>query len=179
MAGRLPARIFATGFPARPKNVLPPWNNSAPNTMEVQKDFKELLTSFNAHGVEYVIVGGYALAFHGAPRFTGDLDLFINPTLANARRILAALTKFGFGGVELSAEDFQRPDHVVQLGVPPVRVDIVTSIDGVTWPEAWHGKVAGTYGDVTVHYLGRVQFVANKSATGRHKDKADLEALGE
>jgi len=158
---------------------LPLWNNSAPSTMEVQKDFKELLASFNAHGVEYLIVGGYALAFHGAPRFTGDLDLFVNPTPANAQRILTALGEFGFGGVELSAEDFQKPDHVIQLGVPPVRVDIVTSIDGVTWSEAWAGKVAGTYGDVAAHYLGRPQFVANKRATGRRKDLADLEALGE
>jgi hypothetical protein len=147
--------------------------------MEVQKDFKELLASFNAHGVEYLIVGGYALAFHGAPRFTGDLDLFINPTSANAHRILTALGEFGFGGIELSAEDFQKPDHVVQLGVPPVRVDIVTSIDGVTWPEAWAGKVAGNYGAVAVHYLGRPQFIANKRAVGRRKDLADLEALGE
>lgn len=147
--------------------------------MEAQKDFKELLELFNAHRVECLIVGGYALAFHGAPRFTGDLDLFVNPSPGNAQRILKALGEFGFGGIELSVDDFQRPDHVVQLGVPPVRVDIITSIDGVTWEEAWAGKVAGTYGEVPADYLGRPQFIANKRATGRRKDLADLEALGE
>lgn len=147
--------------------------------MEVQKDFSELLEWFNAHGVEYVVVGGYALAFHGAPRFTGDLDLFVNPTAENARRILEALAEFGFAGLELTTEDFLRPDHVVQLGVPPVRVDLVTSIDGVEWSAAWDGKQAGHYGNMTTHYLGRREFIANKRATGRRKDLADLEALGE
>lgn len=99
--------------------------------MEVPTDFKELLVLFNGNHVEYMIVGGYALAFHGAPRFTGDLDLFVNPTMDNAARVVAALHAFGFGSLGLTSNDFDRPDHVVQLGVSPVRIDLVTSITGL------------------------------------------------
>jgi len=147
--------------------------------MEAQPDFKELLALFNAHRVEYVIVGAYALAFHGAPRFTGDLDLLVKPDPDNARRILAALAEFGFASVGLTAEDLTRPDHVVQLGVPPVRIDLITSLTGVSWEETVSGRTAGSYGDIPVHYIGRPQFIANKRATGRKRDLADLEALGE
>jgi hypothetical protein len=147
--------------------------------MEVQPDFRELLVLFNAHNVEYMIVGGYALAFHGVPRFTGDLDILVKPEPANAQRILEALEEFGFTSVGLTTADFERPDQVVQLGVPPVRVDIITSLTGVSWDEALAGRSAGTYGDTPVYYIGREQFIANKRATGRKRDLADLEALGE
>lgn len=147
--------------------------------MEVQPDFKDLLELFNEHNVEYVIVGGYALAFHGAPRFTGDIDLHVNPRTGNAANILAALHAFGFGSLDLSERDSTSPDKVVQLGVPPVRIDIITSITGVTWDQVDRGKVPGEYGPVAVYYLGRDQLIANKKATGRAKDAADLEALGE
>jgi hypothetical protein len=147
--------------------------------METQPDFRELLALFNAHHVEYLIVGGYALAFHGAPRFTGDLDIFVNPAAANAQRILTALEAFGFASVGLTLSDFERPDQVVQLGVPPVRIDLITSITGVSWDEAWAGRVTGRYGDIPVFYIGRAQFVTNKRATGRTKDVVDLEVLGE
>jgi hypothetical protein len=147
--------------------------------MEVQPDFRELLALFNAHNVEYLIVGGYALAFHGAPRFTGDLDLLVKPDADNARRILAALAEFGFASMGLTADDFERLDQVVQLGVPPVRVDLITSLTGVSWEEAVAGRTAGRYGDIPVYYIGREQFIANKRATGRQRDLADLEALGE
>jgi hypothetical protein len=147
--------------------------------METQPDFRELLALFNAHHVEYLIIGGYALAFHGAPRFTGDLDIFVHPEAANAQRILAALAAFGFASVGLTLSDFERPDQVVQLGVPPVRIDLITSITGVSGDEAWTGRVIGRFGDIPVSYIGRAQFVANKRATGRTKDVADLEVLGE
>jgi len=147
--------------------------------MEVQTDFRDLLALFNEHEVAFLVVGGYALAFHGAPRFTGDIDLYVRPDPVNARRVMAALSDFGFGSVGLSADDFEMPDKVVQLGVPPVRIDLITALSGVTWQEAEAGKVGGTYGDVPVHYLGRREFTANKRATGRTKDLADLEALGE
>jgi len=133
----------------------------------------------NVHNVEYVIVGGYALAFHGVPRYTGDLDILVKPVPANARQILAALEEFGFGLLGLTAEDFILPDRIVQLGVPPVRVDFITSLTGVPWLEAFAGRVAGRYGDVPVYFIGRDQFIANKRATGRKRDLADLEALGE
>jgi hypothetical protein len=147
--------------------------------METQPDFRELLALFNAHHVEYLIVGGYALAFHGAPRFTGDLDIFVKPDAVNAQRILTALAAFGFSSVGLTPSDFERPDQVVQLGVPPVRIDLLTSITDVSWDEAWAGRIAGSYGDMPVYYLGREQFIANRRATGRTKDLADLEMLGE
>ena len=147
--------------------------------MEVQPDFRDLRELFNAHSVEYVIVGGYALAFHGAPRFTGDLDIFVKSSPENADRILVALTEFGFGSAGLTATDFQQPDRVIQLGVPPVQVEIMTSITGVSWREAYSGRAEGDYGGTSVVYIGRRQFIKNKRALGRKKDLADLEALGE
>ena len=147
--------------------------------MEMQSDFKELLALFNAHKVDYIIVGGYALAFHGAPRFTGDIDIFVKPDLENAQRILDALDEFGFSSAELTTADFDKPDKVVQLGVPPVRVDIITSLTAVSWEKASSGRLSGTYADVPVFFIGRQQFVTNKKAVGRKKDLADIEALGE
>jgi|ERR1051326_6734738 hypothetical protein len=147
--------------------------------MEAYKDFKELLELFNAKGVEYLVVGGYALAFHGAPRYTGDLDLYVRPTPENGERIVTALADFGFASLGLKREDFVQPDQVIQLGVPPVRVDMITSIDGVTWDEAWTGSVQGEYGGVPVRYIGRAEFIHNKRAAGRQKDRADLESLDE
>lgn len=147
--------------------------------MEVQPDFRELLASFNAHDVEYLIAGGYALAFHGAPRFTGDLDILVRPSTENAARVLSALDDFGFGSVGLTLEDFCVPDRVIQLGTPPVRIDLLTSISGVAEDESFATRVAGRYGEVETHFLGRAQLVANKRATGRKRDEADIEALGE
>ena len=147
--------------------------------MEMQPDFRELLAWFNAHHVEYMIVGGYALAFHGAPRFTWYLDVLVKPDSENAQRILAALETFGFASLGLTAGDFSHPDQVVQLGVPPVRIDLITSLTGTSWDEAFAGSTAGPYGEVPGHYIGREQFIANKRATGRQKDLADLEMLGE
>ena len=146
--------------------------------MEIQQDFKELLELLNAHNVEYMIVGGYALAFHGAPKYTGDIDVFVRPDKENARQIMKALDEFGFGSVGLDLSDFNYENKVVQLGVPPVRIDIITSISGVTWQEAFSSKVEGQYGDVPVHYIGVDQFIKNKKSIGRKKDMADLEALG-
>jgi len=147
--------------------------------MEVQKDFKRLLELFNGHKVEYMIVGAYALAYHGVPRFTGDIDIYVHLSPENAQKILSALADFGFGSLNLTINDFQNPDYVVQLGVPPVRIDIITSITGVTWEEANKGKREGLYGNAPVWFLGREQFIINKRATGRKKDLADLESLGE
>jgi len=155
------------------------WSFYEVNIMEVQPDFKELLALLNEHKVEYMIVGGYALAFHGAPRYTGDLDILVKAGKQNAEHILAALHGFGFAHLDLTTADFQAPEMVIQLGVAPVRVDIITSLTGVDWDEAYSGRVQGKYGDVPVDYLGRQQFIANKRATGRKRDLADLEALGE
>ena len=147
--------------------------------MEIYKDFKELLELFNKHKVEYLVVGGYALAFHGAPRFTGDIDLYVRPIRENAKRILAALDEFGFGSLDLCEGDFATPGKVVQLGVPPVRIDIITNLSGVSWEKADASKVSGQYGRTPVYFISREDLLANKRATGRKKDAADIEALGE
>jgi hypothetical protein len=147
--------------------------------MEVQPDFRDVLASLNAHKVDYLVVGAHALAFHGAPRYTGDMDIFVRPGSDNAQRILQALDEFGFGSLGLKVEDFIDSDRVIQIGVVPVRIDIVTSLTGVSWEEAVQGRVAGHYGDLEVFYLGREQFILNKRALGRKKDLADLEAIGE
>ena len=146
--------------------------------MEAQQDFRDLLALFNAHEVNYLIVGAHALAYHGVPRYTGDMDILVRPGPENAHRILNALGEFGFGSVGLTAEDFTLPDKVIQLGVAPVRMDIVTSITGVSWEEAAAGRVQGNYGDIVVYFIGRREFIRNKQALGRKKDLADLEALG-
>jgi hypothetical protein len=147
--------------------------------MEVQPDFRDLLALLNAHKVEYLIVGGYALAFHGAPRFTGDIDIFVRPQRENASRVIDALAAFGFRFPNLTATDFENPNKVVQLGVPPVRIDLITSISGVSWEEAEAHKEPGTFGDVPVSYIGRQQYIKNKRSAGRKKDLADIEAIGE
>ena len=147
--------------------------------MEVQKDFRDFLALLNAHEVKFMIVGGYALAFHGVPRFTGDIDVFVKPDYENAKRIINALAEFGFSSLDLTIDDFQDQNKVIQLGLPPVRIDIITSISGVTWEEADASKEPGLFGDVSVSYIGKKQFIINKRATGRKKDLADLEALGE
>ena len=145
--------------------------------MELQPDFKELLVLLNAHKVDYLIVGGYALAFHGAPRFTGDIDIYISTTPENAERVHSTLKEFGFESVGLTTKDFTQADHVIQLGVPPVRIDFVTTIDGVDWAAAWAGRKQGEYGGVPVYFLGRAEFIRNKKTCGRLKDLADIEAL--
>ncbi len=147
--------------------------------MEIQPDFKELLELFNANHVDYVIVGGYALAFHGAPRFTGDMDILVFPNEENAERVLNALNAFGFGSLDLRKSDFQSVDKVVQLGLPPVRIDIITSITGLDNEVVFSTSVTGKYGDISVRYIGRNEFIANKRATGRKKDLADIESLEE
>jgi hypothetical protein len=147
--------------------------------LEIQPDFKELLALLNQNKVEYIVVGAFAMAFHGAPRFSGDIDIYVNPTSENAHRVAKTLQDFGFGSLGLKETDFDRPGQIIQLGQPPVRIDLITSISGVKWEEADAGKVLGKYGDIPIHYLGRKQIVANKRASGRKKDLADLEALGE
>jgi hypothetical protein len=147
--------------------------------MEVQQDFRDLLESFNKHKVDYIIVGAYALGYHGAPRYTGDLDILVRPDTANAESILRALLEFGFGSLELKSADFEQEGRVIQLGFPPVRIDILTSITGISWEQAQAGSIGGDFGDLKVRYIGRNEFILNKKALGRKKDLADLEAVGE
>ena len=145
--------------------------------MELARDFDEFIGSLTAHGVEFLVVGGYALAFHGAPRFTGDIDVFIRPTLDNASRILAALEAFGFPVPELSPEAIADRRRMLQMGVPPVQIHVMSAISGVEWDEAWSDRVEGSLGNHTVHFLGRESFLRNKRAAGRPQDLADIDAL--
>ena len=137
--------------------------------MEVQQDFRDLLALFNAHKVDYIIVGAHALAYHGAPRYTGDIDILVRPDSENAKRILRALEEFGFGSLDLKVEDFTSPHKVVQLGVAPVRIDIVTSLPGVSWEDAVAGRVAGSYGGLEVYFIGKREFILNKRALGKRR----------
>lgn len=144
-------------------------------------DFHDLLAAFSACGVRFLVVGAHALAAHGVPRVTGDLDLWVDPSLDNARRVWRALAEFGapLATLEVTEADFHTPDRVVQLGLPPYRIDIMTAISGVGFDEAWPERLSGVLFDVPVAFLGRNVFIRNKRASGRPKDLADLRALGE
>lgn len=145
--------------------------------MSVSKDFEELFTCLNARGVRAVIVDAYAVAFHGKPRFTKDIDILVEPSQDNAHRLLAALADFGFGSLGLKADDFAAPGRIVQLGYSPNRVDLITAIDGVDFESAWRGRIQGRYGSTAVSYLGRNELIRNKSAAGRPQHLVDLAAL--
>jgi hypothetical protein len=145
--------------------------------MAIYPDFKELLALFNLNKVEYVVVGAHALAYHGFIRATKDIDLYVRPTPANAARIMAALEAFGFGDIGLKQEDFETPGQVIQLGYPPIRIDLITSIGGISWEQAGASACRGDYGGEPVPFLGRAELIANKRAAGRLQDLADAERL--
>lgn len=145
--------------------------------VSVSKDFEELFACLNARGVRALVVGGYAVAFHAKPRYTKDIDVLVEPSTDNAARLIEALDDFGFGGVGLTAEDFTKEGNVIQLGYPPNRIDVLTTITGVSFEEAWSSRVAGTYGSQAVFYIGRDALARNKAAAGRPQDLADLALL--
>ena len=145
--------------------------------MEAQKDFRELLELLNNHNVEYVVVGAYALAFYGCPRYTGDLDILVASDIDNAEKIMKALKEFGLTLKDLKAKDFLVSERVIQLGLSPVRIDILTSITGVSWSQVYSNKEKGKYADIPVYFIGKKELVDNKKALGRHKDLADLESI--
>jgi hypothetical protein len=145
--------------------------------MAHNQDWREWLESLNASGAEYVVVGGIALAHHGVVRYTGDIDVLIKATAENAERVLGALRLFGFGTVALSIADLSHPGRVVQLGFPPGRIDILTSIDGLSWEEVSSGAVSGDYGGVPVRLISRDHLIRNKRASGRPQDLADVNRL--
>lgn len=143
----------------------------------LSKDFKEFAELLNSIGVEYLVVGGYALAAHGHPRYTGDLDLWIRPAEPNVDKLLETLRQFGFGALGLKADDFLRPGAVVQLGYPPFRIDLLTGIDGVEFEACHARRLEMNIAGVDLPIIGLEDFRANKRASGRAKDLADLEAL--
>lgn len=131
-------------------------------------------------GVRFLVVGAHAMAAHGVPRATGDMDVLIEPGAENASRVWRALGAFGapLHSLEVRETDFAKPDIVVQLGLPPYRIDVLTSISGVTFDEAWADRLDGEMQGVPVAFLGRDTFIRNKRATGRKKDLLDIELLG-
>lgn len=145
--------------------------------MELDRDFSEFIACCVARDVRFLIVGGYALAAHGHPRFTKDLDVWVWLDAGNASRLIEALTDFGFGSVGLTPSDFTQPDAVIQLGHAPKRIDLLTSIDGVTFDECWPDHVVLDIGGLKVPFIDVDHLVANKRASGRLQDLADAEAL--
>ncbi len=147
--------------------------------MRVEKDYEELLRLLNNHEVRYCIVGSYAVAFYARPRYTKDIDILVEPDLENAKRIINALNEFGFQSLGLNEDDFSERGKVIQLGYEPVRVDIMTSIEGCTFEEVWKGREEGIYGEEKVFFIGIDELIKNKKSLNRKQDQADLEILTE
>lgn len=143
----------------------------------MNRDFIDMLSALCEAGVEFLVVGAHALAVHGAPRATGDLDIWVKPTPENAARVLQALARFGAPLGDLTIDDLTRPDTVFQIGLPPSRIDILPGITGLTFAGAWPGRLDVTIGALTVPVIGRSDFITNKRATGRPKDLSDLTLL--
>lgn len=145
------------------------------------KDFRDLLAELVGTEARFLIVGAHALSVYGVPRATVDLDIWIDPSPENAKRVWAALAAFGapLGSLQVRESDFTLPDTVVQFGLPPWRIDFLTGISGVTFDEAWNERVEDRFDDVRVPFIGRAAFIRNKRASGRTKDLADIESLGD
>jgi hypothetical protein len=145
--------------------------------MIFEKDFIDFIGLLNTHNVEYMVVGAHALAYHGRPRHTGDLDIWIKPSLENAGKMINVLKDFGFGSLGLTEDDFLKENYVTQLGYPPLRIDILNSISGVNFDDAYKGRILGENDDLYVSFINISDFIANKKASGRPKDLGDIEAL--
>lgn len=145
--------------------------------MKKSQDFKEFIKLLHDHKVQYLIVGGYAFAIHAEPRFTKDLDVFIKADQENASKVLQVMKDFGFESISLTVDDLTTPDQVIQLGYPPLRIDILTGISGVNFDNAWKNKVEGKYDGQIAYFIGKDDLRNNKIATGRESDKLDAAKL--
>jgi hypothetical protein len=145
--------------------------------MILNPDFKEFVKLLIENKVEYLIVGGYAVGVHGYPRYTGDLDIWINSTTENAKRAQVCVKDFGFSSYNLSVADFTKPGNIVQLGYPPVRIDIINQVDGVTFDECFKNKKDVTADDLTLYFIGYDDLLKNKKKTSRPRDIDDIENL--
>ena len=143
----------------------------------LNQNFKDMLSALNDAKVEYLVVGAYAMAVHGCPRSTGDIDFWVRPTVENAKRVWVALTEFGAPMHEISLEDFSSSNVVFQIGLVPQRVDLLTSISGVEFDDAWASKEEVQIDGLSANVLGRTHLVKNKLASGRPKDLLDVEVL--
>lgn len=145
--------------------------------MIFEQDFIDFIELLNLHEVDYMIVGAHALAYHGRPRHTGDLDIWIKPSSTNAAKMIAVLNDFGFGSLGLTEQDFLKENYVTQLGYPPLRIDILNTISGVEFDEAYVNKVEGEVDDLKVNFINVTEFIKNKEASGRKKDLGDIASL--
>ena len=143
----------------------------------LNRDFKEFIQSLNDNNVRYLVVGGYAVALHGYPRYTKDIDIWVEMTAENASNILKALDQFGFGSLGVKESDFTLPDQMLQLGYPPGRIDILTSLPGVEFSESYTARMVVEIDGVFINFIDLEHLKKNKKATGRHQDLADLENL--
>lgn len=143
----------------------------------LHSDLKELLGLFASNGVDYLVVGVHAVAFHGYPRFTEDLDCYVRPSAENGARLAQALREFGFGSLGIEAADFEASDRMIQLGRAPTRVDLLTNLYAVTFDDAWSRKANGTIDGVAVWFIDRESLLRNKRATGRPQDLADVDFI--
>jgi len=143
----------------------------------LNQDFKEFIQSLNDNHVRYLVVGGYAVAFHGHPRYTKDIDIWIERTPRNASQVVKALDQFGFGSLGLKEADFLVPDQIIQLGYPPNRIDLLTTLSGVDFEDSYSSRVEIEVDDVLVNFIDLENLKKNKKASGRHQDLADLENL--
>lgn len=145
--------------------------------MKVEKDFEEFVKLLNEHEVRYLIVGAYAVGFHAEPTYTADIDIWVEPSKKNAEKVIQVLKNFGFGDVDILEEDILNPDMVTQLGYPPVRIDILSSISGLKFQGAFQTRVQGIFGSTKAYFLSAKDLVKNKESTGRTKDRADAETV--
>lgn len=145
--------------------------------MRVERDFEEFIGLLNKHNVRYLIVGGYAFSFHAEPRFTNDIDFFVDSFDDNLERLMRVLDEFGFGNLGLTREDFLKSGQIIQLGVAPVRIDLMTSISGIDFAAAWESRITSSYGDVPAFIISKSDLIRNKMATGRKQDLSDIEKL--
>ncbi len=141
------------------------------------KDFREFIGLLDKNKVEYLVVGGYAVAYHGYPRYTGDLDIWFNPVKGNVEKILIALDEFGFGSLQIRQEDLIKSGNIIQLGYPPVRIDLINEIDGVDFPSGYSRREISSTENLIINYICLQDLIANKKASGRHRDLDDLENL--
>ena len=145
--------------------------------MRIEKDFKKFIALLNKNEVRYLIVGSFAFSYYAEPRFTKDIDFFIDPTETNSEKVLITLLDFGFKSLNLKSKDFQELDQIIQLGVAPVRIDLLTSISGIDFSSAWKSKIKGNYGSITTNFISKADLIKNKKAAGRLQDIADVEKL--
>jgi predicted nucleotidyltransferase len=143
----------------------------------LNQDFKEFIESLNNHEVRYLVIGGYAVALHGYPRYTKDIDIWVEMSSENASKIMKALEEFGFGSLGINESDFTLPEHILQLGYPPNQIDILTTLHGVTFSSCYEVRKVEEIDGISVNFINLDDLKKNKKATGRNQDLADLENL--